>query len=142
MAGSCAPSNPPPSAFFKPSTLAIRKKHHIITMFALGEGRCVPNPTTFFFVSSSMLAIKKKASCRHHVCNEGRLCGSSCSQMGRHLPLSTFFTIHEDRRVQQKRQATTVTKIASPTPAVIVTVDTFSNSMTVTRTRPRPPRSL
>ena len=55
-------------------------------MFANGGG-CAPPPPRCF--KATLVCSKQKAWCRHHVCSEGRLCGSFCLQMGGAAPLST-----------------------------------------------------
>ena len=142
LAGSCRPLQPTPlPLFFKPSMLAIGEKHHVITVFALGEGWSV-QPHNLFLCKFIHACSKEKGIMSSSCLQSGKAVWMTLFASGKTPAMSTLFTVHEDRRVQQRRQATTVTKIASPTPAVIVTVDTFSNSMTITRTRPRPPRSL
>ena len=65
--GGCAPPNPP--AVFKPSMSAIKRKHHVITTFAMRE-----NCAKHFL---------QMGSCASHrqVCSEGRLCGLRCSRL-------------------------------------------------------------
>ena len=82
--GRAAPSNPP--------VPAIRRQHHVITMFAGKEscadhfclqmgGGCTPSnppkppPPCFTAIH---VCHKKEASCHHHVCGAGKLCRSFC----------------------------------------------------------------
>ena len=84
--GGCRPPQP---AVLKPSMLPIKKKHHVITMFAVKEscadhyvctwGGCAPPTRCFKAIHASN---KEEISCHHHVCRKGSLCGSLRLEMG------------------------------------------------------------
>ena len=71
---------PPQPAVLKPSMLPIKKKHHVITMFAGKEscadhyvctwGGCAPPTRCFKAIHASN---KEETSCHHHVCRKGSL---------------------------------------------------------------------
>ena len=85
--GGCAPPNPP--AALEPFLLAI-KKHHVITVFKVRETRADHDvckwgelrPPTPRCLKVIRACNKAAASCHHHVCRKGKLCGSFCLQVG------------------------------------------------------------
>ena len=92
--------------------------------------------------------LNEKKSRHHHACARGRPCGSFCLQM-EGLPPKPLASCDCSRFASSNRiggsksqKATTVTRIATPTPTIPVTADSFQNAraseglktMTATRT--------